>query len=268
MKKLFQFIAITGVMLIVALSLFSPVPFAVKLVARILLIALFFSGWLFFRKKNNKNARDLSFVLLALNIAFLIVTPFTAGLWNLKIDTARGFALSKFSDASIIGTVICLVFLLSGYRLKDIYMVKGRLLPGLVTGLLFFLLLGYLALNNPQSRPAPDFLSVNYPWILLFVISNGFLEELIFRGIFLEKLLRYFKPPGAVVITSLCFAIPHLTVNYQPDVLMFSGIVFILGMICGYAMYYTRSIIAPILIHAGADLLIIIPVFQAYGVSG
>jgi len=37
---------------------------------------------------------------------------------------------------------------------------------------------------------------------------------------------------------------------------------------CGFAMHYTRSLIAPVLIHAGADLMIIIPVFAAYGVTG
>jgi hypothetical protein len=37
---------------------------------------------------------------------------------------------------------------------------------------------------------------------------------------------------------------------------------------CGYAMQYTRSLIAPVLIHAGADLMIIVPVFAAYGVTG
>ena len=62
------------------------------------------------------------------------------------------------------------------------------------------------------------------------------------------------------------FAAPHLTVNYQADTLFFAGIVFVLGMICGYAMHYTKSIIAPMLIHAGADLMIIIPVFASYGV--
>jgi hypothetical protein len=46
--------------------------------------------------------------------------------------------------------------------------------------------------------------------------------------------------------------------------LFFTGIVFILGVICGFAMYYTRNIIAPMLIHAGADLMIIIPIFASY----
>ena len=114
----------------------------------------------------------------------------------------------------------------------------------------------------------PGFIRQNFTWILVFVFANSFMEELLFRGIFLEKLNCFFKPVWSVTLTSICFAAPHLTVNYSPNVLFFSGIVFILGMMCGYAMHYTRSLIAPVLIHAGADLMIIIPVFAAYGVTG
>jgi membrane protease YdiL (CAAX protease family) len=141
-------------------------------------------------------------------------------------------------------------------------------MTGIITGILFFALFGYLALNNPQQKPVPGFLQKNLVWILIFVLANGFMEELIFRGILLEKLNSFFKPFWSILLTSVCFAAPHLTANYQSNVLVFSGIVFILGMICGYAMHYTRSIIAPALIHAGADLMIIIPVFASYGIAG
>ena len=74
------------------------------------------------------------------------------------------------------------------------------------------------------------------------------------------------KPIWSISVTSICFAAPHLTVHYAQDVFYFFGIVFVLGMICGYAMHYTKSMIAPTLIHAGADLMIIMPVFATYGV--
>jgi membrane protease YdiL (CAAX protease family) len=194
--------------------------------------------------------------------------PFTPDFWNLNQETSEGFALIKLSDSFIISSVIIVSFLLAGYTLKNLYLRKGRLIAGLVTGILFFLLFGYLALNNPQQKPEAGFVSKNWPWILLFVIANGFMEELIFRGVLLERLNAFFRPFWSILLTSVCFAAPHLTVIYQPNAILFSGIVFILGMICGYAMYYTKSIIAPMLIHAGADLMIIIPVFASYGVGG
>jgi membrane protease YdiL (CAAX protease family) len=93
------------------------------------------------------------------------------------------------------------------------------------------------------------------------------MEELIFRGIFLEKLNLLFNHHLKILITSLCFAIPHLVVNYLENVLLFAWITFIHGMICGYSMHLTRSIIAPALIHTGTDLMIIVPIFAAYGVK-
>jgi membrane protease YdiL (CAAX protease family) len=152
--------------------------------------------------------------------------------------------------------------------LKSIYLTRGRLIPGLIIGILVFIVFGYMAINNPRAKMKPGFLRNNYLWILVFVFANSFMEELLFRGIFLKKLNRYFKPEWSIVLTSICFAAPHLTVNYSPNVLFFSGIVFVLGMMCGYALPYTRYLIAPVVIHAGADLMIIIPVFAAYGVTG
>jgi hypothetical protein len=265
-NKIYTFVLILFVMLIVCFTLFSTIPSNIKLIIRIILLAVFFVSWRIFHKKNLTKARDIAFALMALNLAFLIVFPFTSAFWNLDSETSNGFALSKLSDAVIIGLIIIVSFVVAGYKLKSVYLTKGRLIPGLIIGILLFILFGYLALNNPQETPEPGFVRNNYAWILIFVFANGFMEELIFRGIFLEKLNRYFKPVWSIILTSICFAAPHLTVNYQADTLFFAGIVFVLGMICGYAMHYTKSIIAPMLIHAGADLMIIIPVFASYGV--
>jgi membrane protease YdiL (CAAX protease family) len=202
-----------------------------------------------------------------LNLAFLVVTPFTSEFWHLKTDTSHGIALAKLSDSLIVSGILILSILTGGYKLRSIYLTGGKLLPGLLIGLLFFAVLGYLAINNPQAKMGPGFIKNNYIWILVFVFSNSFMEELIFRGIFLGKLNSWFKPDISILLTSVCFAVPHLTVSYSPNVLFFTGIVFVLGVICGYAMHYTRSLIAPVLIHAGADLMIIIPIFALYGVN-
>ena len=265
-SKTFAFFATLIIMLSVTMTLFWPIANNVKLILRIMLIVGFFISWRLFQKRDLTNAKDLAFAFMALNLAFLVVSFFTSTFWNLNQETSKGFALIKLSDAVIISLVLILSFVIGGYKLKNIYLTKGRLIPGVIIGILFFILFGYLAINNPQQRIEPDFLRKNYFWILIFVFANGFMEELIFRGIFLKKLNQYMKPVWAIILTSICFAVPHLTVNYDPDVLVFAGIVFVLGIICGFAMHYTRSIIAPMLIHAGADLMIIIPVYASYGV--
>jgi membrane protease YdiL (CAAX protease family) len=267
-KKTFIFLLVLLVMLVVCLTLFSPIPGNIKLIIRIIFLSIFFASWRWFHKKDLKDLKNLAFAFMVLNLAFLIVSVFTAEFWHLKLDTSKGIALTKLSDSVIIGSVLIVSFIIGGYKLKSIYLAKGHLIYGLITGIIIFTLLGYLALNNPQQKPEPGFLQRNFVWILVFVFANSFMEELLFRGIFLERLTIWFKPVWSIILTSVCFAVPHLIVNYSPNVLFFTGIVFILGMICGFAMYYTRSIIAPMLIHAGADLMIIIPIFVSYGVTG
>jgi membrane protease YdiL (CAAX protease family) len=267
-NKVIMFSVIFSVILVVCMTLFSPIPANIKLIIRIILLTVFFILWRLFTRKGLTDLKNLAFALMVLNLAFLIVSFFTAELLQLKSDTSRGFALSKLSDSVIISAVLIVSFMIGGYKLKSIYLTQGRLLQGLIMGILVFLILGYLAINNPQAKMGAGFLRKNFIWILVFVFANGFMEELIFRGIFLEKLNCFFKPVWSIILSSICFAAPHLTVNYSPDVLFFTGIVLILGLICGYAMQYTRSIIAPMLMHAGADLMIIVPIFAAYGVAG
>jgi membrane protease YdiL (CAAX protease family) len=267
-NKLITFLIVMIVMLAVCMTLFSPIPGNIKLIIRVALLTLFFALWRWYHKKDLTDLKNLAFAFMVLNLAFLLVSLFTPEFWHLKSNTSQGFALSKLSDSVIISTVLIITFLAGGYKLKSIFLAKGRLIAGLLIGIIIFTIFGYLAINNPQARIEPGFLEKNYGWILVFIFANSFMEELLFRGIFLEKLNSFFKPVWSIILTSVCFAAPHLTVNYSPNVLFFSGIVFVLGMMCGFAMQYTRSIIAPTLIHAGADLMIIVPVFAAYGVTG
>jgi membrane protease YdiL (CAAX protease family) len=50
--------------------------------------------------------------------------------------------------------------------------------------------------------------------------------------------------------------------------LFFIGVILILGLIWGFMMHYTRSLLASVLFHAGADLMIIIPIYSSFGIQG
>ena len=106
-----------------------------------------------------------------------IIFFFTSSFWNLDGETSKGFALSKLSDALIIGLVLILTFKIRGIKLKNIFLTKGRLVPGLIIGILLFTVFGYLAIKNPEQPFDPRFIRNNYVWILIFVLANGFMEE-------------------------------------------------------------------------------------------
>jgi membrane protease YdiL (CAAX protease family) len=81
----------------------------------------------------------------------------------------------------------------------------------------------------------------------MMVIAAPVLEELIFRGIMLEGLLKKYTPMRSIMISSLLFGFVHLN-PWQ----FIAG--FILGVFSGWIYYKTRSLMPSIIIHAGANL--------------
>jgi membrane protease YdiL (CAAX protease family) len=239
----------------------------VLLIIRIIGVVIFASMAWWLRNTGQSDIRRLAFTLMAVNLAFLVVSFFTTDLWGIDLQTVNGIAFAKLSDSVVISLVLILAFLLGGYKPGYIYLAKGRLVPGLILGLLGFGLMAFLAINNPEQPIEKGFLAENLHWILIFIFANGFMEELLFRGIFLKQLGQFMKPFWAVVLTSVVFSSVHLQVTYAPDVLLFAGITLILGLIWGFMMHYTKSIIAPMLFHAGADLMIILPIYSTFGIK-
>jgi uncharacterized membrane protein (DUF485 family) len=170
--KLLPFLLILFILLavfMINMTFNSKIPGTILMAIRITLIASFFVAWRFFRKKKHEHAKILSFTIMVINLAFLIVSFFTPDLLNINLESARGIACAKLSDSFIISFVLIFSFLIGGYKLKDIYIAKGRLTIGLIIGLLSFMLMGFFALNNPEQQvdsvfleKIPDFLHTNF----------------------------------------------------------------------------------------------------------
>jgi len=73
-------------------------------------------------------------------------------------------------------------------------------------------------------------------------------EELFYRGIILTSLLRTGSAPLAIVVSAAFFGIVHLPVPHSVPALM------ILGLALGYAYYRTRSLWAPVAMHAAFNV--------------
>ncbi|MFP3861001.1 MAG: CPBP family intramembrane glutamic endopeptidase [Bacteroidales bacterium] len=84
--------------------------------------------------------------------------------------------------------------------------------------------------------------SPTIPALLTAVVAAPVLEELIFRGIMLEGLLKNYNPIKAIIITNLLFGIAHLN-PWQ-----FAG-AFLTGLFISWVYWRTRSIKLAIIIH-------------------
>jgi len=261
--------------LIIALAIFllnmtfaPKIPKTTIMALRIALIVLFYIVWRVLARKEETSVKNIAFTIMVINLAFLIVSFFTIDLLGIKLGSPKGIALAKLSDSVIISFVLIISFVIGGFKLKNIYLTKGKFALGFIIGIISFILMGYLAFITTKQPIGSEFLRNNLVWIFIFVFSNGFMEELLFRGIFLNQLNNFLKPAWTIVLTSIVFACAHLQASYTPDVLFFTGITLILGMIWGFLMHYTRSIIASMLFHSGSDLMIIVPIYYSLGVTG
>lgn len=120
---------------------------------------------------------------------------------------------------------------------------------GLIVVLLSFLaILTIDPINN--LIPVPDYFrevinqmfSPTVPALLTAVVAAPVLEELIFRGVMLEGLLKNYHPLKAIIITNLLFGIAHLN-PWQ-----FVG-AFLIGSFISWVYWRTKSIKLAIIIH-------------------
>jgi membrane protease YdiL (CAAX protease family) len=102
-----------------------------------------------------------------------------------------------------------------------------------------------------------------WPWILLFVLSNGFMEELLYRGLFLQKYATFLGKGLSTALTVLVFAIMHTQVTYAAQMIQFLAIVLVLSLIWGILIQKSNSLWGAVLFHAAGDCLIIFAAFAS-----
>jgi len=175
-------------------------------------------------------------------------------------DTLQGMAVGKAIEASVVvGSIVVLSWLI-GVPAGALYLQAGRLGLGLAIGCGGFALFAVVAAMQARQMKISGRTIVGLlPWILLFVLANGFMEELWLRAIFLRPLISLIGPIAAIALTALVFALAHIGISYmsKEERLRFLVILFPLGLAWGACLHFTGSILASALFHAGADLMIV-----------
>jgi hypothetical protein len=203
--------------------------------------------------------------VLALSLGFFFADP-GLKLIGLTTQTPIGVAVAKFLQASLIVIGILVVAGLCGEDLASLYIRKGRLMLGLSMGLVTAAALLVLSILQPAVRALGTAKLMSLaPWILLFVVSNAFMEELLFRGLFLGRYEPLMGKWLAILSTALAFTLAHMQVTYAPNMWGFLLVTLCLSIAWAWLMQKTGSLWGSVLFHAGADLLIILPIFSSFG---
>ena len=260
------------VMYLLSMTFAAYIPTDLQVKLRLLLVFGFLVGALVLRMtRPGGDITNVFYALFVASSAMFISWQFSG--WgtrvlNLTLDSAEGIAVAKVSSVILTVAVILILMKAGGYGRRTIFLRKGRLGLGLLIGVVSFLVLTALAVMQAiDLGTTRETLLRIAPWALLFAFANAFMEELLFRGIFLAKLEPIVGRWRSNLLIAIAFTAAHLQVGYTDDLPVFLGTLFVLALAWGYVMQKTRSLLASVLFHAGADMLIMIAIFSSYGVA-
>jgi membrane protease YdiL (CAAX protease family) len=236
--------------------------YAIILPALFLLIAFF--------ARNRKSLRRYWQIFIAFFIASLAIL-FDL-LVNLSSETESSLVLDMLVSTSIIVSVIVILTRVSGNSLGSIFLRKGNLRLGLIFGLIGFFFFALTAIPAAQylfqgQNLGLDRVTAWLPWILPIVLLNGIREELLYRGLFLKKFEPELGLKASNLLQAIIFSLSHSVAGiglngYTPYVWALVIFTFSLGLVWGYIMQRTDSILGSALFHAGTDIPIFLGIFS------
>jgi len=209
------------------------------------------------------------------HVAFaFFLAAFVSGLQQIAISLGwwSGSTMFEIVAPTVLNTLLVVVPIvtltkITGGSMASIYVARGRLWLGLAVGSVAFILFLVTSIEGAATLFAGKNLSFErvlpwMPWVIAFVLSNGVREELWMRGIFLKRFETFVGSKTANLLQAAVFSLAHVDVQYTPELLIFLGIIFLLGLGFGFVIQKTRSLLGAILFHAGADVPVIIGVFS------
>jgi membrane protease YdiL (CAAX protease family) len=269
---LFALLTICGFLIFALTMTFVPVlPTWVNSTARVALLVVFGALWRVARDGHPLSRfRPVFFAyftaVFGCSLGFFLADPGLKFL-GLTTQTPMGVAVARFLQSSLIVIGILAVAKLCGEDFASLYIRKGRLLLGLGVGLIAAAGCLILTLLQPAARALGTARLISWaPWILLFSVSGAFMEELLFRGLFLGRYEPLIGKWLSILSTALVFTLAHMQITYAPNGLWkFLFVLFGFSIAWGWLMQKTESLWGSVLFHAGADFLIILPVFISFG---
>jgi membrane protease YdiL (CAAX protease family) len=279
-KAFWQRVALSALFLVLGLLIFvvfshmRPIlPKSIDIAGRIVMIVGFLTLALLARR--SASFKEYWQTLFACFIAALATAidyylpsrDWLLRLFCISIKTPAGIAIDKLDSSIIIVAFIILLTKVSGSNLSTLYLRKGNLKNGLIVGLIAFsvAVVGSIPVSElffgAQDLQIQEVLLWT-PWILIFVVGNAFNEELLYRGLFLQKYSPFVGRFCSNLVIAVPFALHHTGVSYTPDTITFLAILVPLALAWGYTMQKTDSLWGSVLFHAGTDIPIVLGIFS------
>jgi membrane protease YdiL (CAAX protease family) len=225
------------------------------------------ASWILHRSESGKEYWSVFYVLFVAGMAVLVST-----LWHMDLtrlfgfpsDSPQGISMAIFFQSLLRVMVVLILMAVIGAEWRSMYLRKGNLRLGLAVGISGFLVLAAIAFIPMASQAGmANKLVKLLPWILIFVLSNGFAEELLFRGLLLKRYEPFLGKGLSNLLVAAVFTLLHFPVTYVPDLTLFLLGTFLLALVWGILMQKTEGIWGSALFHAGADCIIIFGVFAS-----
>jgi uncharacterized protein len=269
----FVLILMLGLCVFVVFSHLRPIfNDAADLICRIFLLAALLVCSLLTRK--SERFRQYWQIFFAFFIAALAITvdfylpsrEWLLALFNIPIQTTIGIAIEKIDSCIIISGMIILLTKISGASLTSIYLNKNKLKQSFLIGIIAFFITASGAIFIANIYGAENLTIARIlpwtPWILIFIFGNAFNEELLFRGLFLQKIEPLLGKFLSNLVVAIPFVLHHTGVTYTNDAIMFLIYLLPLALAWGYIMQKTGSIWGSFLFHAGTDIPVVLVIFS------
>jgi membrane protease YdiL (CAAX protease family) len=189
-----------------------------------------------------------------------LAAPLQRGLWGLlgvSAETPQGLMWGKFVDVALRLAPIFAVVWLASDNLGSLYVRRGKLRWSLTIGLLTLanLIATSLAVAASNGRDLGA-VWAGLPWWAAFSLMNAFMEEIWFRGLFLERLRPAVGAAGVIWLTTIVFGVSHYFATYidPSGVLVFAVITLTLGAAWGLLMQKTDTLWGSVVFHMAGDL--------------
>lgn len=239
----------------------------IKIIYKIGIPIIFFLITFYLYKSKRLNKYWSVFYFYTIGATAFLITWLLFFLFPIQTTTAAGYALAKLYEAVLIIGSIIIILLVSKVDLKSVHLKKGNLKLGLIFGLsgfAFFVIFSFFGAELLFYGTALNWNNVliSIPWILIFIFANAPMEELLYRGLFISKYEAFFNKKSSNLLQALIFAFIHFGVSYTSQQVIFLILNFFLGLLWGYIVQKTDSLIGSILFHAGADFVVIIGIFS------